>query len=1051
MKTALPHLIVRASAGTGKTFQLTNRIIRLLAQGEKPESILATTFTRKAAGEIFSRVFKRLASGALDERDAKKLALETEIGSLSQKRCKELLSLLVRNQHRLSICTMDSFSIRLARSFAFELGLSPSFVILETHERERILEEAVSDLLSSAPADQLAEAYRLFSGGALVSSVHASIQKNIGPLLDLFSRAEKEVWGAIAEGVLLPEGALVSAYNALAKIPLPLTKTTGKPNVSFQKEFQRCLEIVKTGALRDLLERGLVKNILEGKETYYNAGLAPDFVRGFNPFIQHVHALVIKGLRESSSSAYELLSLLSVHYTEQRDALSGLFFSDVKNYLARQTRFGGMDHLYYRLDCRIHHLLLDEFQDTSPDEWAVIKPLAAEVLSQGAGERSFFCVGDPKQAIYAWRGGAAEVFDSIGTQWSHIEHAPLVKSYRSSPVIMKFVDEVLIESTSNPLFEKDSALQKGAALFARRFSAHEAALESMPGYVQLASAPDEEESGEGSVYRYAAIRIKEIVAQSPEASVGVLVRSNKALSHMLYELKRHPVAVEASGEGGLSLTESPSVCAILALLTLIDHPEDTISLYHVNHTPLRERFLENGRSVRENMKHLRRSLAEHGYGPLVREMINVLVSEGDARELSRLSHLALLASRYGPKTTLRTTDFVRFIQASSVEVPSSAKVRVMTIHKSKGLEFDVVVLPELDSKLVTPARSPVMIEQNDPLSVPSLITVRPRTSEFVLEPRFQAIKEAEQERSLLDSLCVLYVALTRAKHALYLFIPPTSFKKSKKDEGLRERREENLPLTFDGYLRGGLKIGSPVEAQRILLERGDRDWFRKVNWVKGAKEVLLDPPQIVFKSSGPQKVRGIPRVSPSSFEGTGQKSVAEIFKNGPTRKFLFGKLIHGYFKHITWLPSGILDKDMMVRRARREGITEVEAERGYGEFLQILSQPGVNSILLEPNDGAVRIVKNEWPFVVREKNTLLSGTFDRVVIAVKNKKITSCEIIDFKTDLIKEEKGGIKERVEYYRPQIAAYKRALETLLCLDSSAIHCKLVFLRSDEIVSL
>src|SRR5688572_10523294 len=124
-----PHLVIRASAGTGKTHQLALRYIALLAAGARPDEVLATTFTRKAAGEILDRVLYRLAQAAGDERSARELAEQTKDASLTPERCRELLVATIRSLHCLRIGTLDSFFLQVAGSFSHELGLPAGWSI----------------------------------------------------------------------------------------------------------------------------------------------------------------------------------------------------------------------------------------------------------------------------------------------------------------------------------------------------------------------------------------------------------------------------------------------------------------------------------------------------------------------------------------------------------------------------------------------------------------------------------------------------------------------------------------------------------------------------------------------------------------------------------------------------------------------------------------------------------------------------------------------------------------------------------------------------------
>ena len=138
--------LVRASAGTGKTYQLTARLLRILFQGAAPESVLATTFTRKAASEILQRVLLTLAQAADPENDdaLERLRDQVKLPSLPRSACLKLLSRLMQNIHRLRVCTLDSLFSQLARSFPFELNLPPAWRLLDDIEETWTREQALA-------------------------------------------------------------------------------------------------------------------------------------------------------------------------------------------------------------------------------------------------------------------------------------------------------------------------------------------------------------------------------------------------------------------------------------------------------------------------------------------------------------------------------------------------------------------------------------------------------------------------------------------------------------------------------------------------------------------------------------------------------------------------------------------------------------------------------------------------------------------------------------------------------------------------------------------
>ena len=137
------HVMILASAGSGKTYALTNRFVELLASGAKPERIAALTFTRKAAGEFFDEILKKLAGAARDDAVAKRLAAEIGVPALRAADFLRLLRGMTDAMHRLSLGTLDSFFARVVRAFPLELGLGGEFEILQEHaarlERRRVL------------------------------------------------------------------------------------------------------------------------------------------------------------------------------------------------------------------------------------------------------------------------------------------------------------------------------------------------------------------------------------------------------------------------------------------------------------------------------------------------------------------------------------------------------------------------------------------------------------------------------------------------------------------------------------------------------------------------------------------------------------------------------------------------------------------------------------------------------------------------------------------------------------------------------------------------
>src|SRR4051812_12618868 len=181
--TAIGHKMILASAGSGKTYALTNRFVRLLALGAKPERVVALTFTRKAAGEFFDEILNKLAGAAVDAAKASQLAVDIELPELGPPQFLGLLRAVVDVMHRLRLGTFDGFFARIARNFAIELGLTGEFEILQEHtsrrERGRVLRRMFQR------AGGLTDAQREFIE-AFKRATFGADEKQLGARLDQF-------------------------------------------------------------------------------------------------------------------------------------------------------------------------------------------------------------------------------------------------------------------------------------------------------------------------------------------------------------------------------------------------------------------------------------------------------------------------------------------------------------------------------------------------------------------------------------------------------------------------------------------------------------------------------------------------------------------------------------------------------------------------------------------------------------------------------------------------------------------------------------------------
>ncbi len=1057
-----PHLLIRASAGSGKTYRLSSRYLRLLRYGASPTSILATTFTRKAAGEVLGRVITRLAEAIDDPGKRSELAAATGGGELTQAQCLTMLRSLADALHRLSVVTIDGFFNRVARTFAFELDLPPDPLIVdESHPVvARLREQAIEAMLGEA-ADQddipgLVTLLRQFHHDHAARSVTQALDEIITKTYEIYREApDSEVWAVLEPGNSLNADELKQAIKRLEEAVENLPD-----NKNWHKGFHSNLSAAKKHNWEAFLNSGLAKALAKGETTYYRKDIPKPLVKVFRPLVDHARVELIRRVANQTRATFDLLSRFHRHYTRLRRQHGVLLFSDLTHKLARELPGlgeGVWEDLYYRIDGRVKHLLLDEFQDTSLAQWAFLSPIAQETRASAEGDRSMLIVGDAKQAIYGWRGGVAELFDTVEKelQLEPENIQSLAHSYRSSQVVLDTVNRVFSGLSSCPsLLEND---EQTAKRWEGHFETH-SAIKDIPGYVRLETSPaepDSEQAGSdesdtdedadlpSSHARFVAERVHELYDRPGGAgSIGVLVRTNKAASRLIYEIGQ--LGVPVSGEGGGSLLDSPAVLAMLSALKMADHPGDTASAFHVFNSPLGRvvglQSLEpNDR--KDTALHIRQKLISRGYAQTLADWTQAVASDCDARGLTRLTQLIELAETFDVSDGLRPGRFVQLAESASVTEPSPADVRVMTIHGSKGLEFDTVVLGELDKGFNF--ETPLMVERSGPTE--PIIGVYRYAAEEIrkLHSRYEQAYQHHRATRLMDDLCALYVAMTRARQGLYMIVRPR--KENKK--GLRKRS-----LSFGSILCDALcEIEEHPRGNQLLYEHGNPDWACQASMKEMPEETEARVEPIELASTEDQPRRFRPMVSPSSKAG-GVRQAQDLLDiatdSHDARRY--GTMIHAWMEQIGYLDEdGKPDENRLREIALkiRPGESDDWLNERVAWFGRLLDGDTAQQMLTRRGASTVWREKN---FAVWDGNELMRGCFDRVTIFTDDTgRTVRAELLDFKTDRVEE--GDTAALVEHYQPQIRAYARGLSKLLNIPITAIEARLWFVGTDQLADV
>lgn len=1038
-----PPLVIRASAGTGKTYALATRFLSLLMAGVPAERILATTFTRKAAWEIEQRVFLRLADAALNEGAAGELASSLNCPGLTSEDAGKVLLELVGVQHRLRICTLDSFFHSLARNFSFELGLLLDWELAHPASEAELEREALLELFRRLETTELSSLLRLFSQGSWQVSLYERFRRDLRQLYTLFREAPESAWQGLKVGLQCSPERLKQLRAGLEQIEAPKTKQ-GQPNKVWEAALRKLCKFVAQEDWTSVMEQTLVRNVCQGEYKYNGRVLSAELQELLSQLQQEAQSRMLERLREETIATHKLLSLYDCEVATLRQRRGLLTFSDIKYLLARQALLGNLNQVYFRLDASLAHLLLDEFQDTSRTEWDVLEPIADEVLAKSGSEYSFFCVGDVKQAIYGWRGGVAEIFDSLEKQWPQLEVQAQDVSWRCAQAVVDTVNKVFLGLAQNPALEKfrTVATQWQSCLNRQETKRKE------QGYVALLvseeEAKQEDEDAQLAPFKTVISLVAEVQQAHPLASIGVLTRRNEVVGKIINALAKAPYYITASEEGGVALAHSAVVSLFLSLLRLVDHPGDSIASFHVFSSPLGAIL---GLSDYQNVEQrnilavkLREQLLRVGYGATLSSIAAALGNPSDHRERRRLEQLLEIAYSFGSRGLPRTREFLDFVQRTRVEDPSLSPVKVMTIHQAKGLEFDYVILPELDLRLLGHYPKTMIQWRPQPFSRPTKVSRQLKREVAELFPELNEMFQQMQQEELKEALSVLYVAMTRARDGLYMLVAPD--------------RGERKVLSYASILRAALASEQKANGGASLYQAGTaKVVLAEKKKQKRTPQALSKTTQgkLFFTKSG--LCRRVIRKRPSDLEGGKELNLETMLllegQAAQERK----TLLHLLFSALDWLDNGPPAQQALIKRLRASGVSEEATEQILDSFLALLKKPALQAELSQSayqHYGASSVeLRQDLYFAFKEEALLYSGKIDRLVIGKNGQQVIFAEVLVFKTEELSTDK--LEARKVYYQAQLQVYRQAVARQLNISLDQISAKLLFVEADLVAKI
>jgi ATP-dependent exoDNAse (exonuclease V) beta subunit len=352
-------------------------------------------------------------------------------------------------------------------------------------------------------------------------------------------------------------------------------------------------------------------------------------------------------------------------------------------------------NIEYRFDSRFSHWALDEFQDTSLAQWRAVRNLIDEVIQSAEDERSVFIVGDTKQAIYGWRGGDIAIFEREAES-GHYARTDLCTTYRYCPQIADFVNRVFDGDRIAALLRPNAAA--AGERWRRLWLPHHS--HQSGGWVGVArvSAPDKalEESALDPYLRAACARLQAFRPWERGLSSAVLVRTNDQGASFAEALRRS--GIPAVWEGESAVCDTPVVTALLHALRAAEHPGDTLAWQHVRATPLARTVFRDAcaRPPEQGAAALSRRVLDDvsrlGLPRALRSYLDALAATiEDPFTRTRLDELIRAATQFSDEADVDATlsDFGAFVETFKTrDVADTATVKVLTVHRSKGLGFD---------------------------------------------------------------------------------------------------------------------------------------------------------------------------------------------------------------------------------------------------------------------------------------------------------------------------------------------------------------------------
>jgi len=563
------------------------------------------------------------------------------------------------------------------------------------------------------------------------------------------------------------------------------------------------------------------------------------------------------------------------------------------------------------------------------------------------------------------------------------------------------------------------------------FQPHEASKKQLTGHAALLSPPraESKEDQEEPVDVVAAL-LHQITPLKRGLSCAILVRQNKEAQEMTEQLRALTSMEIVCESDQHPCTDNAVTLSLLSLLTLAAHPADTRALEHLKMTPLWPLVHDEKHSWRYTISVLQSEVFEQGYAHFMETWTPKVWAAHpgmDEFHARRIAQMADIAAEFDAAGNRDLDAFIEFAREYPLRTRGSASaIQVMTIHASKGLEFDVVILPTLDGGSMDKVRGDDLLVSRTADGVQWVLQNPPKIY-AKLDATLNAGLIESERRAAFESLCRLYVAMTRAKRGLYMIAKPAP------KDGTAVKESKLLRAT----LMGDAKPKEPSEQPWVLeWETGNPEWY----FASTVQPESLPLPVSVHDPLGQllRQTQPMPRRRTPSGEESFRIKGKVLFSPGREPGRRLGTLVHELFAEVAWLEP----VESITPRWHSKGLLTDAPEAAVEMVTGVLKAPACAPAFQPLSQHT--LLWRERPFDLVMDGEWVSGIVDRVLLdRDASGRFTRAWIIDFKTDEVPNEEA-VREKLQGYSPQIALYREAVKKLTGLPDADIRASLIFTR-------